>query len=170
MICGSYVMDICRFVVVGLMLYELIFGVVVLCGMLFISSGYVCMKYGCDQLVIVDGVNGYVFNLSINVFLIIIDVDWCGFNWVDELDGYFIFFDLGMDQFYLLFIDDVIMLDVFDFSGVDVVLDDIMMYCVMKCELYFMGLCFIEVWINSGDVDFLFMCYNLMFIDIGVCG
>lgn len=48
MICGSYVMDICRFVVVGLMLYELIFGVVVLCGMLFISSGYVCMKYGCD--------------------------------------------------------------------------------------------------------------------------
>lgn len=167
---GSYATDTRWFVVAGSTLYELTSGAAVSRGTLSTSSGYVCMKHGRDQLALVDGSNGYVLNLSTNVFSTITDVDWRGSNWVEELDGYFIFFDPGTDQFYLSSIDDATTLDALDFSSADAAPDDITTHRVMKRELYLMGSRSIEVWINSGDSDFPFTRYNSTPIDIGVCG
>lgn len=158
------------FVVAGATLYELTSGAAVSRGTLLTASGYVSMEEGRDQLVLVDGTYGYVLTLASNAFAQITDSDFRGSDWVEELDGYFIFVDPDTDQFYISQIDDGSNLDALDFSSADAQPDNIVTHRVMKRELYLMGARSIEVWINSGDPDFPFSRYNSTPIDVGVVG
>ena len=167
---GNYATDTRWFVVAGQTLYELTSGSAVSRGTLATSSGHVSMKHGRDQLVIVDGANGYVLTLATNLFAQITDVDFRGSNWVEELDGYFIFVDPYTDQFYLTSIDDASTLDALDFSSADTQPDDIVTHRVLKRELLLLGTRSIEVWIDSGDSDFPFVRYNSTPIDVGIVG
>lgn len=167
---GSYATDTRWFVVAGSTLYELTSGAAVSRGSLLTTEGYVSMRHGRDQLVLVDGTNGYVLNLSNNAVGQITDTDWRGSNWVDELDGYFVFVDPDTDQFYISAIDDASALDALDFSSADAQPDDIVTHRVSKRELYLIGTRSIEVWINSGDPDFPFTRYNSTPIDVGIVG
>lgn len=139
-------------------------------GTLASASGPVGMKSGRDQLVIVDGPNGYVFRLLTNTFAQITDPDWRGSNWVDELDGYFIFADPNSDQFYLSAIDDATALDALDFSSADAQPDNIITHRVRKRELHLFGALSVEIWIDSGDADFPLTRYNSTPIDVGIVG
>ena len=68
------------FVVAGSTLYELsAAGVATSRGTLATSSGPVDMAWGVTQLVIVDGLHGYVLNLASNSFGQITDPDWIGY-------------------------------------------------------------------------------------------
>lgn len=170
---GSYATDTRRFIVAGLSLYErdtaaglTLRGTLGAVGL----ANYVAMKHGRDQLVLVDGPNGYVLNLSTNVFGQIADPDWRGSNWVDEIDGYFVFAEPGTDQFYLSQIDDATQLDALDFSSSDAQPDNIITHRVLKRELYIFGTRSIEVWIDSGAADFPLARYNSTPIDIGCVG
>ena len=168
---GSYNTDSRWFAVFGQTLYEMAEdGTYTNRGTLATSGGFVCMKSGRDQLVIVDGTNGYVFNLNTNAFGQITDLDWRGSNWVDELDGYFIFADPGTDQFYLSAIDDASSLDALDFSSADASPDNIVTFRVRHRELHLFGTRSCEIWINSGDPDFPFVRYNSTPIDVGIVG
>lgn len=159
------------FVVAGSTLYEVqTSGSYVSRGTLASSSGFVSMKAGRDQLVIVDGPNGYVFSLATNTFNPITDPDWRGSNWVEELDGYFVFVAPGSDQFYLSAIDDGANYDALDFSSADAQPDNIITHRVKKRELFLFGMVSTEVWINSGDADFPFVRYNSTPIDVGIVG
>ena len=117
---GSYNAGGRWFVVAGAVLYEVTAaGVTTARGELKTNAGFVSMKHGRDQLVIVDGINGYVFALNTNTFSQITDSDWRGSGSVDELDGYFIFAAPETDQFYISAIDDGASLDGLDFSSAD---------------------------------------------------
>lgn len=170
---GSYSTDTRRFIVSGLSLYERDSGsTLTLRGSLDITGegNYVAMKHGRDQLVLVDGPNGYVLNMNTNVFGQITDPDWRGSNWVDEIDGYFVFADPGTDQFYISQIDDATSLDALDFSSADAQPDNIITHRVLKRELYIFGTRSTEVWIDSGSSDFPLARYNSTPIDIGCVG
>lgn len=167
---GVYATDTRLFAVAGSTLYELTSGTALNVGTLVTNSGHVAMRHGRDQLVIVDGWQGYVFNLPASSFAQITDADWRGSEWVEELDGYMIFVDPGTDQFYLSEIDDASNLDALDFSSADKQPDHIVTHRVSKSELYLFGTRSTEVWINSGDPDFPFARYNSTPIDVGIVG
>lgn len=168
---GSYTTETRRFHVAGSALYEVdVAGVATARGTLSTSTGHVSMKHGRDQLVLVDGSNGYVLRLNTNVFAQIADSDFRGSYWVEELDGYFVFVAPSSDQFYLTAIDDATQLDALDFSSADSQPDNIVTQRVMKRELFLFGARSIEVWIDSGDPDFPFARYNSTPIDVGIVG
>ncbi len=105
---GSYNAGGRWFVAAGAGLYEVsAAGAITSRGALAGFAGFVSMIHGRDQLVIVEGAQGHVFNLLTNSFAPLSDPDFRGSNWVDELDGYFIFAAPNSDQFYLSAIDDV---------------------------------------------------------------
>ncbi|WP_395652558.1 packaged DNA stabilization protein [Brevundimonas sp.] len=161
------------FVVAGAKLYELSTadGSYVERGTLARSSGFVAMKNGLFQLVIVDGPNGYVFTFATNAFSQIIDPDWRGSRWVDELNGVFIFVPNDQpDQFYISAIDDGANFDALDFSSSDAQPDPIVTHRVMKQELYLFNRRSTEVWIFDGSTDFPLTRYNSTPIDVGCAG
>lgn len=170
---GSYATDTRRFIVAGLSLYERDTGATLTLRGTLDATGeanYVAMKHGRDQLVLVDGPNGYVLNLSSNSFGQITDTDWRGSNWVDEIDGYFVFTEPDTDQFYLSQIDDASSLDALDFSSADAQPDNIVTHRVVKRELFIFGTRSTEVWIDAGGADFPLARYNSTPIDIGCVG
>lgn len=166
---GSYCAGNRWFVVAGSKLYEVTeAGVKTERGTLLTASGFVGMKHGRDQLVIVDGANGYVYRLNTGVFERITAAGWRGSNWVDELDGYFVFVDPDTDQFYLSAIDDASKIDALDFSSADTQPDNIITHRVRKRELILIGSTSMEIWVNSGDADFPLVRYNSTPIDVGI--
>ncbi len=168
---GTYNADGRWFVVAGNVLWEqMTDGTKVNRGTLLTASGFVCMKHGRDQLVIVNGTYGYVFNLLTNTLGQITSPAWRGSDWVDELDGYFIFAAPGTDQYYISAIDDATTLDALDFTSADAQPDNIVTFRVRKRELHIFGTRSIEIWVNSGDTDFPFVRYNSTPIDVGVVG
>ncbi|MCW1958308.1 MAG: packaged DNA stabilization protein [Mycobacterium sp.] len=167
---GSYATDTRWFVAAGQQLYELTSGSAVSMGSLASTSGFVSMCHGRDQLVAVDGQNGYVLRLNTDDFAQITDSDWRGADHVVEIDGYFVFVDPDTDQFYLSAIDDATSLDALDFSSADKQPDNIVTHRVHKSELVFLGTTSGEFWVNSGDADFPFVRYNSTPMDVGIVG
>lgn len=135
-------------------------------------SGPARMALGRDQLVIVDGSDGWVLNLTSGVMTQISDPDWRGSYDVESLDGYFIFVDPNSsDQFYISAIDDASSLDALDFSSSDVLPDDLITIRAHKRELYLFNRRSVEVWINSPTgADFPFVRFNSSPIEVGIVG
>lgn len=167
---GLHSTDSRWFAVAGATLYELTSGTAVSRGTLNSSSGHVKMQDGRDQLCIVDGADGYVLTLSSNAFAEITDIDWRATNWVESLDGYFVFPASGTDQFFLSAIDNAINLDALDFASADASTDNLVTLRVSKRELFLFGTRSTEVWIDSGNADFPFTRYNSTPIDVGIVG
>lgn len=167
---GSYNADGRWFVAANSTLYEIVSGAQVSRGTLNSSSGYVSMKHGTNQLVCVDGQDGYVLNLTTNLLAQIVSDGWRGSVWVEHLDGYFVFVAPETEQFYISAIDDGTSLDALDFSSADSQPDNIVTHRVSKRELYLLGTRSVEVWINNGGADFPLTRYNTTPIDVGVVG
>ena len=168
---GAYVAEVRAFYVVGTDLREMTSeGVSVSRGTLSSSSGFVSMKHGVSQLVLVDGPSGYVLDLNTNALAQITSAGWRGSNWVDYIDGYFVFVDPDTEQFYISAIDDGSQMDALDFSSADTQPDNIVTHRAFKRELYLFGARSTEVWINSGEADFPFVRYNATPIQVGAVG
>ncbi len=167
---GTYDADGRWFVVAGSKLYEVVDGVATSRGTLASGDGFVSMKHGQSQLVIVDGPSGFVFNLATNTLARITAEGWLGSAWVEHIDGYFVFVDPATEIFYISAIDDASSLDALDFSSADVQPDDIVTHRANKRGLYLLGSRSIELWINSGEADFPFVRFNTTPIDVGVTG
>jgi hypothetical protein len=139
-------------------------------GLINSNSGFVSMRHnGANQLGIVDGLNYYVLNLNTNVLTLVAGA-FRGSDFIEYLDGYFIFVDPDTEQFYITAIDDATSLDALDFSSADKQPDNILRHIVFKGELYFFGSTSTEVWVNSGGADFPFARYNATPIDVGIVG
>lgn len=133
------------------------------------TSGLVSMKHNATQLAVVDGDNLYVINLTTST-MTAVTVGWMGSDWVDYMDGYFIFVRPGTEQFYISAIDDGTSLDALDFSSGDRQPDKIITHRVFKGELYLFGERSVEPWVNSGGSDFPFARYNATPIEVGISG
>jgi len=156
------------FVVAGSVLYELFADASsVSRGALLTSSGPVEMAWGTTELVLVDGVNGYVLNLNTNAFGQITSPAWLGSNRVAYLDGYFIFVDPGTQKFYCSAIDDASSLDALDFASAESTPDNINSHLVDHREIWLLGDLTTEVWFNAGGSDFPFARNQGAIIEVG---
>jgi hypothetical protein len=139
-------------------------------GTLSTSTGFVSMKHNATQLAVVDGTYLYIFDLATNVLTLITSLAWLGSNFVDYLDGYFIFVRPNSEQFYISAVDDGTSLDALDFSSADRQPDKIITHRVFKGEIYLFGEKSVEPWVNSGANDFPFVRYNSTPVEVGICG
>lgn len=155
MIRGSVVAGGRAFAVYGSYLVEILSaGTTVSRGTLLTASGRVGMEWGRDQVMIVDGLNGYVFRLSTNALTPVSDPDFPGSNQVAELDGFFITHSLASDQFNISAVDDGLTWDALDFASAESRPDNIVAHIVINREAIFLGETTTEWWYVAGGDGF----------------
>jgi hypothetical protein len=158
------------FVAAGGALIEIVAGAAVSRGTLSSVSGPVGMAHNNNQLVIVGGTGGDVFNLGTNVLAPITSEAWRGSKSVCYIDGYMVFVAPGTDQFYITAIDDASTLDALDFSSADAQPDNIVCALAQHQELILFGLYTTEIWVDSGGALFPFARDNSARIGVGCVG
>lgn len=156
------------FLVAGSTLYEMSSAYVLTSrGTLNTSTGPVGMAWGLTQLVIVDGPNGYVLNLSSNVFARITDPDFPGSRTVDYLNGFFTLIPPDTQQAYVTAIDDASNIDALDFISAERVPDDLTGQVCVFGEWWLLGKESSEVWTAVPSPDFPFQRNNGANSDVG---
>lgn len=156
------------FFVAGGTLYELTAaGGIVTRGALLTTTGSVGMAWGVTQLVIVDGVYGYVMRLATNVFERITDVDWPGSDLVAYLGGFFIIKPPNTQQFYVTAIDDATSVDALEFASAESAPDRLIAHIVVNERLFLLGETTTENWYLSGAADFPLSKAGGETIDVG---
>lgn len=135
-------------------------------GTLNTTTGSVCIADNGLQVVVVDGVAGYTWDLGSSVFATIIDPNFYPADQVCFMDGYFIFNKKGTEQFFLSDLNAV------TFSGLNIGTaegspDNIIGIIVSNENLYLFGDQSIEVFYDSGNV-FPFDRIQGAVVDIGL--
>jgi hypothetical protein len=131
------------FAVAGSTLYELFSDYTsTALGTLSTSTGTVDMAYGLFQLVMVDGTNGYVLQLSSSTFQTITDPDWPGSKTVRFLDNYFLFIHPDTQQAFISAINDATDFDALDFASAESSPDLLVAQAVLN-----------EQWIQFGELS-----------------
>lgn len=123
-------------------------------GTLLMTTGTVDISENLNQLIIVDGANGYVSTFATNVFAQITGAGWLGSNRASVLDGFAIFVKPDSQVFYISGIDDATSLDVLDFASAEGSPDNIVAHIVDHAQVMFFGSSSIEIWENTGGTDF----------------
>jgi hypothetical protein len=137
-------------------------------GSLVSSTGYVDMKIGRDQLVIVDGNFGYYYNLTSGVLTQISDVNFRGSARVGYVDGYFLFTEPQSQRFYISASEDASTIDASDEVQIQGGPDKLIAVLNDHKEAWLFGENTIEVWVNTGNADFPFERNESAFIQTGL--
>ncbi len=140
-----------------------------LAGALLTSTGTVSMADNGQTMVIVDGDNGYMVDVSTDTpgpLEQITDPDFLGADRVFFIDGYFVFNKPGTQQYYItgLYNADV---NALDFSSAEGAPDRLVSILAAQKELWLLGEVSCEVHYNAGDPDFPFQPIQGAFIDYG---
>jgi hypothetical protein len=134
-------------------------------GTLATSSGQVSMADNSLQLVIVDGPNGYVWDLTALTFTQISDPNWLGADMVAYQDGYFMFNQPNSRHWYLTDINSVSFLgDIASKTGAS---DNIVAIVSDHRNVWLFGSQTTEVWFETGANDFPFQRIDGAFIETG---
>jgi hypothetical protein len=167
-----------RFAVIGQFLYEFNGSTATNRGTLLTSEGAVSMANngvtpgGGNQLLIVDGTYGYLFNYSTNTFtqnIQTVDSDFpddpgtCTFQ-----DGYFIVNAGGTGRFYISDSYNGLSWTATDFATAEGDPDNLFAVLNDRRELWLFGGRSTEIWYNSGDADFPFSRYQGGFLEVGI--
>ena len=118
------------------------------------------------QLVFVDGIRGYSFTLATNTLTQIVSEGFYPARTVTFQDGYFIFDRLGTREFFISQLQSDTF-DAADFASAEGQPDNIVAVMSDHRELFLFGTGSIEVWYNSGGVDFPFERSQGAFIEKG---
>jgi hypothetical protein len=136
-------------------------------GTLNTSSGRVSMAHngvrtsGNQQIMIVDGANGYIYDNSTSTLSEITDSNFVSAKTVTFLDGYFIFNeDNGSGRFWLTNQYDGTTIDSTDFATAEGSPDKLLSVLADNRQLFLFGEQTLEVWYNSGDADNTFQRYQ----------
>ena len=127
-------------------------------------------------VVLVDGINGYVIDISTNAFAQITDPNFYGADFVSLLDTFYIFNRPATNQFYITGsnVDFILLSTVGAFDPLDIAAkagfnDPIVGIASVHRELWLIGNLTSEVWIGTGAADFYFQQQQGAFINHG-CG
>lgn len=143
------------YIAVGSSLYSLNnAGTAVLLGTLSTSSGRVNFADNGTQIMLVDGLNGYIFNASTSVFAKITDVDFPGGDTVTFFNGRFVVNKPNTGQFYLSALYDGLAWDALDFATAESDPDNIVRVMTEAGQLVIYGERTTEFWGDSGAADF----------------
>jgi len=102
------------------------------------------------HLVIVDGTDGFVWNMSTDAFSEITDPEFYPADQVAYVDGYFAFNRSGTQQFFISGINDVTF-DGLDIASAEGSPDNLIGIISSNQNLYLPSTKSIEVFYNSGD-------------------
>lgn len=149
---GMYSTGGSLFVVASSTLYEITESLTVLNrGTLKTAAGPVGMVHGTTQLVIVDGPNGYVFDLNDSTFGRITSPAFYGSRTVAFLDGFFLFIRPDTQQFYRSEINNARDLDALNFASAESDPDRLSAVVVNHREMFAIGERTTEPWFNQGN-------------------
>ena len=165
-----------RFAVIGNTLYSYTDSTETSLGTLSTSSGQVFFADngvtpgGGNQLMLVDGADGYIYNVSTGVFTNIetSDADFPNSpQTVTFQDGYFIVNAGGTGRFYISDLYDGLSWTATDFATAEGDPDNLVAVKNDRRELWLFGGRTTEIWYNSGDADFPFSRYQGGFFETG---
>lgn len=136
-------------------------------GTLNTSSGRVSLAHNGvrpganQQIMIVDGTDGWIFDNAATTFTQITDSDFVSSDSVVFIDGYFVFSQNGgSDRFWLTSQYDGTTIGASDFATAEGWPDAIQSLIADNRELFIFGEETLEVWYNSGDTDNTFQRYQ----------
>lgn len=121
-------------------------------GRLRTRRGYVDMRVGVAQLVVVDGRNLYTYTLTGGTFTRVDNPGWRGSDRVGYAGGYFLFSD-GV-VFYISAIEDAGSLDPLDYTTAPASPDGIVAALDSHGDALLFGQVTTEPWNNTGNADF----------------
>ena len=114
-----------------------------------------------QQIMIVDGTDGYIYNNATSTLSQISDTDFVSSDSVVYIDGYFIFAQNGgSDRFWLTEQYDGTSILGTDFATAEGSPDAIQSLIADNRELFIFGEDTLEVWYNSGDTDNTFQRFQ----------
>lgn len=115
------------------------------------ASGPAWMVHNATQVLIVDGVSGYTYTPSTNIFTQILDADFPGAGACDYQDGFGLFFTPDTNQWFHSELYDFTSFDALDFYSKESSPDNIRSLISFAREVYIFGVTGgTEVWYNYG--------------------
>lgn len=121
-------------------------------GSLNTSEGPVSMSDNGTHLVLVDGTDGFVWNMSTDTFSEITDPDFKAADQVAYINRTFIFNESGTGRFFYAGLDDVTF-DALDIGTAEASPDVLRGIHVMNQQIYMVGSLTTEIFYDSGDAD-----------------
>lgn len=125
-------------------------------GSLNTQSGRPCIAENNLQIMVVDGVDGWIFTKSTNNWAQIIDSDFPVASYVTYQDGYFITNEVGTQNLWISALNDGMSWDPLDFTTVESSPDNLTAVFSDKGNLYAIGNRSIEIYQNTGAAAFPF--------------
>lgn len=145
------------FVVSGFGFYEVnTDGTTTLRGSLNTATIRVSIAENPDQIIVVDGTDGWIFTKATNFFDQIVDANFPACSHVTFLDGYFIVTKDGTQQFYISAINDGTSWSALDFASAESNPDNLTGLIADNGNLWLFGNRSTEVYQNTGNADFPF--------------
>jgi hypothetical protein len=131
------------------------------------GSGPVSMSDNGTQLFIACGGPSFIYNNSTGAFAEITDPDFPGAVTVGYLDGYFVFNEPGSQRVWVTSLLDGTSVDPLDFASAEGSPDGLVSLIVDHREAWLFGNNSVEVWYDSGAVDFPLTRIQGAFNEIG---
>lgn len=143
------------YIVCGFNVYRLTTGFVsTVLGSIGTRTGYVSMACNGSQVMLVDGVSGWIIDIAGATLTQITDADFPnGVTWVRYFDGYFIVGGNNTKQFYYSSLNDGLTWDALDFQSAEADPSNITAGEVDHRELMIFGDNGVETFIDSGNAD-----------------
>jgi hypothetical protein len=114
------------------------------------TIGPVWITRNPTQLLIVDGVSGYVYTPGTGLMVQITDEDFPGAGTADYQDGYGLFTEPGTKRWFFSSIDDFLTFDALDFYSKEGKPDQVISILSDHREPWIFGTKSTEVWYNTG--------------------
>lgn len=130
-------------------------------------SGSVDMEENPTQIMIIDGVDGYIFNKTTNTLTQITDADFPTPSDLTFQDGYFIVTEAWSSKLYISALNDGTSWAALDFTTVESSPDDLVGVISDKSNLWLFGTKSTEIFQNTGNPTFPFQRINGAFIETG---
>lgn len=137
-------------------------------GTLLSSAGSVFFSDNGTQLIVVDGTNGYIYNLDTGVFELITSPNWPGATSVTFLNGYFVVTKPNSGQFYVSAIYNGLVWSALEFATAESNPDDLVRIISENGQLCLFGPETTEFWGDSGALDFPFARVGASAIEWGL--
>jgi hypothetical protein len=125
-------------------------------GSLNTFNNQVSLAENSTQIIVVDGVDGWIFTKATNAWAQITDVNFPEAAVISYQDGYFLTFDAGTQDFYISAINDGTSWDALDFTQVQSSPDALVSLISDNGNVWLFGNRSTEVYQNTGNAAFPF--------------
>lgn len=125
-------------------------------GTLNTQSVRVSMAENNTQIIVVDGLDGWIFSKTANTWTQITDADFPTTSYVTHQDGYFICIEDGTQNFWISALADGLSWDALDFTTVESSPDNLVAVLSDHGNLWCFGNRSIEIYQNTGAASFPF--------------